>query len=1059
MVALLGAAFILLSAAAPVARAVTASTVNPALYADAHWRLLGPFRGGWDSVVEGVPARPDTFYFAAAGGGVWRTDNAGRTWASLFDHGASSAIGAIAVAPSNPDVLYIGAGQPEPRYDVQKGRGLYRSTDGGKNWTDLGLADTRYIGRIWVDPRDPDTLLVAAVGHFFGPSPDRGVYRSTDGGRRWTHTLAPGDHTGAVDLASDPTQPNTVFATTWEARQYPWQSYFTKVAGPGSGLYRSDDSGVTWRRLQSGGWPKGPLGRISLATARTSAGLRLYAVIESDKAGGLWRSDDGGATWKRVNDEKAFTSYYSSRITIDPRDPDVVYTVGQSIRRCDQGGARCKIVKGSPGGDDYHSVWINPARPDHMATASDQGTVVSVDGGKSWSDWYNQPTGQFYHLAADNRFPYRVYSGQQDSGTVVIASRSDYGSLSFRDWHPVGGDERDYDIPDPGDPNIVYGSGLGGHVSRWDARTGQIAEISPWPVSSYGQRPTTVKHHYNWVTPLVASRSGPPALYLGGEIVFRSYDQGRTWAEISPDLTGKVPGAQRCDGDVAVADAKACGYGTITALEPSLLAAREVWAGTDTGLVQVTGDGGGHWADRTPPGVREWAKISSIDLSGIDGRTAYVVVDGQRLDDFTPHVWRTHDGGVTWTASAAGLPADQIVSVVRADPVRAGLLYAGTETGVFISFDDGDHWRPLQANLPTAWARDLLIHGDDLIVATQGRAIWVLGDLAHLRQLTPAIAREPAHLFAPAVALRVRTNMNHDTPLPPETPVGENPPEGATIDYWLGGREKGAATIEILDTAGQVVRRFSSADTPVEIEAERYFAPGWLRPQPALSGAPGPHRLIWNLRRDRPRAGEYAYSIAAVWGHDTPILPLGAWVVPGEYTVVLRAGAREQRAPLHIAPDPRVIGANYPASAAFSAALNPAMDRAWHGEAESGALREAMQRLAPTLKDAALAADVRAFAARLAPKPRAGFKSASDRLAALEAAAEDTDTAPTAAMRAVLAETGARLDADWATWQSVRTNDLSALNARLAKAGVRPVTIPEGRELRVRAAEGGEDLP
>ncbi|MBA3897694.1 MAG: hypothetical protein H0X36_11305, partial [Sphingomonadaceae bacterium] len=732
----------------------SAEPVSPARYSDLHWRQLGPFRGGWASMIEGVPDRLNTFYFGASGGGIWRSDDAGRTWVSVFDRGGSSAIGAIAIAPSDPDTIYAGGGQPEPRYDVQSGRGVYRSSDGGKTWSDLGLADTRYIGRIWVSPTDPNTVLVGAVGHFFGASAARGVFRSIDGGKSWSQTLAPGDRTGVADLAADPANPRTIFAAAWEARQWPWQSYFTKVAGPGSAIYRSDDGGVTWRRLSGGGWPTGPLGRISLATARTAGGLRLYAVIDAAKDGGLWRSDDGGANWRHVNDEQAIASYYASRITADPRDPDVVYTVGQSLRRCDQGGARCEIVRGSPGGDDYHQLWIDPKHPGRMAAASDQGAAVTVNGGETWSDWYNQPTGQLYHLAADNRFPYWIYSGQQDSGTVAIASRSDYGAPNLRDWHPVGGDERDYDIPDPVDPNIVYGSGLGGHVSRWDARTGQSSEISPWPVSSYGLRPTTVKHYYNWVTPLVASRTGPATLYLGGEIVFRSRDRGLSWTEISPDLTGKAAGAQRCGGDVAIADARACGYGTITALEPSPLSADEIWAGADTGMVHASRDGGAHWADVTPPSVRDWSKISSIDLSALDARTAYIAVDAQRLDDFSPQVFRTHDGGATWTPIGKGLPEGRIVSAVRADPVKAGLLYAGTETGVYVSFDDGGRWQSLQQNLPTAWARDLLVHGDDLVVATQGRAIWVLGDLALLRQMTSAPASTRAHLFTPATALR-----------------------------------------------------------------------------------------------------------------------------------------------------------------------------------------------------------------------------------------------------------------------------------------------------------------
>ncbi len=622
-------------------------------------------------MVVGVPTRPDTFYFGAAGGGVWRSDNAGRTWTSLFDAGASAPIGALAVAPSAPDVIYIGAGQPEPRYDVAGGSGVSGSRDGGRTWRALGLADTRHIGRIWIDPRDPNRVLVAAVGDFFSEGPDRGVFLTTDGGARWTQSLRIDPSTGAVDLAADPANPDVVFAAAWQARQYPWQSYFTPVAGPGSGVYKSTDGGASWKRMEGGGWPGGPLGRISLAVTRTAAGLRVYAVVSSDKAGGLYRSDDGGANWALVNDEPAFTSYYASRVTVAPDDPDVVFLVGQSIRRCDKGGARCKIVKGAPGGDDYHFVWINPARPDHMATASDQGVVVSVDAGHTWSSWYNQPTGQFYHLAADDRFPWRVYAGQQDSGTVGVATRSDYGAIGDRDWRPVGGDERDYDIPDPDDPDIVYASGLGGRISRWDAKTGQVANITPFPEPNYGERQTTTAHHFVWVTPLAVSRAGPTTLYLGGEVVFASTDRGVHWSTNSPDLTGKPPGATGCDGEVALAAARACGYGGIWSLAASPRHAGELWVGTDSGLIQLSRDGGTRWTNVTPPSLPAWAKVAALDVSALADGTAYVAIDNHRQGDRRPRILATTDYGATWRRRPAICPATILSRL--SGPIRRSL--------------------------------------------------------------------------------------------------------------------------------------------------------------------------------------------------------------------------------------------------------------------------------------------------------------------------------------------------------------------------------------------------
>lgn len=1038
-----------------------ATPVDQAHYSQLRWRLLGPFRAGWAEMIEGIRDKPNSYVFGASGGGIWRTDDAGQTWTSLFDRGASSAIGAIAIAPSNPSIIYAGGGQPEPRYDVQSGRGVYKSLDGGATWTDLGLADTRYIGRIWVSPTDPNTVVVAAVGHFFGASDARGIYRSTDGGRSWTHALAPGGFTGANDVVSDPSNPRTLFASTWDARQWPWQSYFTEISGPGSAVWRSDDQGAHWRRLSGGGWPTGPLGRTSLAATRKGGKIRLYAVVDSKTNGGLWRSDDGGAHWTKVNSEKAFASYYFNRVTVDPRNPDVVYLVGQSMRRCDQGGAHCTIFRGSPGGDDYHSIWISPRDAGHMAEGSDQGAAITVNGNRSWSSWYNQPTGQFYHLAADNRFPYWIYSGQQDSGTVAIASRSDYGAPNMRDWHPVGGDERDYDIPDPVDPNIVYGSGLGGRVSRWDARTGEVADVSPWPVQNYGLRPTLVAHHFNWVTPLVASRSGPPSLYLGGDVIFRTGDRGASWSIISPDLTGKRPGAQHCDGDVTLEAALPCGYGTITAIEPSPHSAAEIWAGSDTGILSITRDGGASWSQAQLPGVAPWSKISSIDISPLDRSTAYVAVDGQRIDDWRPHVFRTHDGGRSWTEVTRGLPSSQVVSAVRADPVRRGLIYAGNETSVFVSFDDGDNWQPLRQNLPTAWARDLLVHGDELIVATQGRAIWALGDLALLRQLGSDGGAPAARLFTPAPAYRVRLNNNHDTPLAPETPVGQNPPEGAVIDYWLASPARGPVTLEIRDASGSLVRRYSSSDKAMNLPAERYFAAEWVKPEPILAATQGAHRWVWDLRRPRPKAVTYNYSIAAIPGLDTPLDPRGQLVEPGRYTAVLTVDGRQQSTTFEVLPDPRVIGADYHAARLFSESLYEPMEKAWRGYAETRAVRDALDKRIAGIRDPALLTQAKALRAKLEPPvtPNAGFEGESNTLAALETSAEAADSAPSTGLQQIAAETVSTVNRDWAAWQQIRANDLEQLNRRLAAARLQPIVVPAEGELHAEPPAGGEELP
>lgn len=1057
-------------AAAPEVPAADLATGQPArqtgveqLYTCLRWRLLGPFRAGWAEMIEGVPTQPDTFYFGASGGGVWRTDDAGRTWRSLFDKGASAPVGAIAVAPSDPNTIYIGTGQPEPRYDIASGEGVFKSSDGGQSWSFLGLKETRHIGRIWVNPKDANIVMVAAVGHFFGSNAERGVFRSIDGGKTWAHTLKIDNETGAVDLASDPKFPDIVFAASWQARQLPWQSYYAPPAGKGSGIYKSVDGGKTWSRLSGAGLPLAPLGRISLAVTHTARGTRVYAVVWAKGESGIYRSDDGGSRFTLAIKEGAVASYYFSRITVAPDDPDTVYTTGQSIRRCTKAATECEIIKGAPGGDDYHSVWINPLHPDHIATAADQGAVVSVNGGKTWSSWYNQPTGQFYHLATDNQFPYRIYSGQQDSGTVSMASRSDFGAPSYRDWHPVGADERDYDIPDPEDPNIVYGTGLGGRLSRFDKRTGQSANITPVLENNYGKRQTTTEHRFVWVTPMAVSRKGHVTLYLAGEKVFASRDRGKTWKSISPDLTGKEAGAERCDGDVAIADARACGYGTIWSIETSPRHADEIWVGTDSGLIQMTPDGGKHWKNVTPPNLPAWAKVASLDISPLADGTVYAAIDNQRQDDLEPHVLMTKDYGATWLDISSNLPPGHFASVVRADVKRAGLLFAGTNVGAFVSFDDGGSWRSLQQNLPTAWVRDLTVHGDDLVAATQGRAIWILDDISPLREVRDDLAKEAVHLFAPATAYRIHHNNNKDTPLPPEEPLGENPPAGAVIDYWLGRDVTGPVEIEIRDRGGALVQRLTSAAAE-DLPSERYFAKAWINPVPPLATQAGMHRVVWNLRHERPKAETYEYSIAAIAGLDTPVNPQGPFALPGEYRIVLKAGGVERETRLSLLADPRVRTSmsDLRASLQLSKSIGESLAKARLAIGQIDAVQKQIETL---LKREGLTSDLKAALEALAKtlkpaeEPAPSLSSASETLRGIETDLESADAAPNTPQREQAAKSGAEIDRLSTAWAKVRGEELHALNTGLKAAGLPEIAVPPEGAVRTETGPGGEEMP
>jgi len=1001
-----------------------AESIPESAFAALHWRLLGPFRAGWATAVAGIPGSTTTFYFGGADGGVWRTSDAGVTWRPLFDRQGSASIGALAVAPSDPRVLWVGTGQVQQRWDIVDGDGIYRSTDGGESWIHVGLGDTRHIGSIWVDPRNADVALVAALGHVFGPNEERGLFRTEDGGRSWKKVLFRDADTGAVDIAGDKALPDVLYASLWQVRRHAWLDYFQPTIGPGSGIYKSTDGGRTWSAVGGQGLPKGAVGRIELAVAPGTSARRVWALIESEVEGGLYRSDDGGSSWARINPDVSLASNYYSALEADPGNPDIVWAMGRSLRRSLDGGKTFTYAKGSPGGDDYHCLWIDPKDPRRMITGADQGAVVTLNGGLTWSSWYNQPTGQFYRLATDNRFPYWIYSGQQDSGTVALASRSDYGQLSFRDWHPVGGDERDGDVPDPRNPDIVYGAGLGGRLSKWDARTGQVQNVSPWPVSSYGERPTGVRYRYSWITPLAISMRPPHAIYLGAQVLFRSTKGGLSWQTISPDLTGADAGAKGCEGDVPVERASACGYGVIFAIAPSPAADGVVWIGTDNGRVQVTRDDGKTWANVTPPDMRDWTKVNIIDASPSDPGTAYVAGDRHRLDDFRPAAWRTHDFGKTWTEIGHGLPAGGWVGVVREDPKRRGLLFAGTSRGVSVSFDDGEHWQSLQLDLPRTGINDLLVHGDDVIIATQGRGIWALDAIEPLRHLSEAALASGPLLVTPPTAYRLRANANKDTPLPPEEPRAPNPPAGAILDYILPQIPTAPVVIEIVGPDGTAVRRFASNEKVVRPRAEIYFSDSWLAALTTPTTRAGHNRFVWDLRYAAPRALESEYSIAAVPGGATAG-PAGAFVLPGHYEVRLTVDGRTARQPLTVALDPRITttAADLKALLTFERAVETELAR-------SAALAEARNGARTRLeaaRDGATTPNARADAersleelARLAGNPDENPDRVNAALTSLARDLEDADEPPTAPQKAVLEFYRGALDRYEARWKAFR---------------------------------------
>ena len=1026
----------------------TSPQFPPSLYANLEWRCIGPFRGGRTVAATGVPNNPNLFYIGVNNGGVWKTTDAGRTWVPIFDGQPTGSIRALAVAPSNPNVIYVGSGEGLRRPDLSTGDGIYKSTDAGKTWQHLGLRDGQQITSILIDPQDPNRVFVAVLGHPYGPNSERGVFRSTDGGATWQKILYKDDDTGAADLAFDPKNPQIIYTDLWSSRRPPWTTG-NPLEGHTGGLFKSTDGGETWHPLTKG-LPTNAqgLGRIGFGISPSSPN-RIYALVDAaPEVGGLYRSDDAGESWQRVNHEARIWGRGSdfAWVRVSPENPDIIYICNTSTYRSTDAGTSFTAIKGAPGGDDYHTVWINPEDPKIILLAADQGATISVNGGATWSSWYNQPTAQFYHVITDNQFPYWVYGGQQESGSAGTASRSDWGAISFRDWHPVGTEEYGYVAPDPLHSNLIYG----GKVTRFDMITGQTQDVSPVLLR-------TGKYRFNRTAPLIFSPAAPHTLYLGSNVLFKTTDAGHSWQVISPDLTREDPGVPP-NLTSMTADDPAHGKhrGVIYSLAPSPLDANLIWAGTDDGLIWLTRDGGQNWREVSPPGLTAWSKIAQLDASHFDPNGVYAAVNRFRLDDLHPYIYRTHDGGQTWEKITTGLPDDAPVNVVREDPVRQGLLFAGTERAIYVSFNDGDSWQSLQLNLPATSMRDLVIHNDDIVVGTHGRSFWILDDVTPLRQLNEQIAAAPAYLFKPGIAYRVRRNVNTDTPLPPEEPAGKNPPHGAIIDYTLQSAA-GPVKLQILDASGKIVRAFSSTDKPEatmeELGKELNVPLYWIRPPQILSDAAGQHRFVWDLRTPPPASLRHEYPISAI-AHDTPRLPVGPAVMPGTYTLKLDVAGQTYTQPLEIKMDPRITAPVDQLDQQFRLAsrICDAMNSTFASLAQVRAVRAQLRDLAHQAPKGEIADAMRALEEKVAPFEEAAagsgpaahqqtFAQLNSQFAQLLAVVDGADAAPTQTAQDTIGDLQRSVTALQTQWDDLKARDVNTLNDQLRRANLPTINL------------------
>ena len=869
------------------------SQVNESQFSQLKWRMIGPHRGGRTVGAVGVPQQPNVFYIGVNNGGVWKTTDFGRTWNPIFDDQSTGSIGDVAVAPSDPNILYAGSGEGLQRPDLSVGNGMYRSNDAGKTWKWLGLKEVQQIGGLAVHPTDPNIVFVAALGHPYGPNEERGVYRSSDGGKTWSKSLYIDENTGAIQVSFDPNDPNTLYADMWAGRQGPWENGAWN--GENSGLFKSTDGGKSWKKLTNGlPTTAQGLGRIGFCIAPSNS-KRIYATVDAGKEGGIYRSDDAGENWKLIQADNRFWGRGSdfAEIKADPKNENIVYTANVVTWRSEDGGYNWTAFRGAPGGDDYHRIWINPNNSGIILIASDQGAIITVNGGQTFSSWYNQPTAQFYHVSTDNAFPYNVYGGQQESGSVGIASRGNDGAVTFREWHPVGVEEYGYVAVDPLDDNIIYG----GKISRFDKRTGQVQNISP-------QLTRGGNYRFLRTAPVLFSPIDKKTLYFAGNVLFKTTSGGKSWEVISPDLSREAWDIPASVGIYTNAEMKAMPRrGVIYTIAPSFMDINTIWCGTDDGLIHLTRDGGKHWTNVTPTAITSWSKVSLMEASHFDNNAAYAAVNRIRCDDMKPHIYKTSDAGKTWTEIVNGLPEDPI-NAVREDPTTKGLLYAGSETAVYFSLDDGGHWQTLRQNMPATSIRDLVVKDNDIVVGTHGRSFWVLDDISLLRQL----AREKItgnYLFKPATATRVRWSMYTDTPLPQEEPAGENPPDGAILDYYLSNK---AAEVQLdIYSKGKdgpaLIHHYSSKDSLYEVGPVN-IPLYWIRPQQILSTNAGHHRFCWDMKY-QPLNLPPSYPIGANYMNTAPEAT-APWVMPGNYVVRLTVDGQSMEKEISVRMDPRV---------------------------------------------------------------------------------------------------------------------------------------------------------